>query len=165
MKAIANEPVVQPTRYILVSCRPLEDAENKVLSKNFKNIIVYNSALNSGNLDLNKMSFDLLVIDVSNKDNHRFLEVVSPMAAGLNAPIIVLKKKMSNYVELVEALEAYVVSKIEDLEGQNFFNFLVKNKLPKLDNKCSNLFKSCLSAVLKKLYNIYSNVKFLISLV
>ena len=150
LKAVASESVVPPTRYILVSCRPLEDSENKVLSKNFKNIIVYNSALNSGNLDLSKMTFDLLVIDVSKKENHLFLEIVSPMAAGLNVPIIVLKKKMSNYDQLVEALEAYVVSKIEDLEGQNFFNFLVKNKLPKLDNKCSNLFKRCLSAVLKQ---------------
>jgi hypothetical protein len=149
LKAVASESVVPPTRYILVSCRPLEDSENKVLSKNFKNIIVYNAALNSGNLDLSKMTFDLLVIDVSKKENHLFLEIVSPMAAGLNVPIIVLKKKMSNYDQLVEALEAYVVSKIEDLEGQNFFNFLVKNKLPKLDNKCSNLFKRCLSAVLK----------------
>ena len=150
LKAVASEPAVQPTRYILVTCRPLEDAENKVLSKNFKNIVVYNSALNSGNLDLNKMSFDLLVIDVSKKENHLFLEIISPMAPGLNIPIIVLKKKMSNYVQLVEALEAYVVSKIEDLDGQNFFNFLVKNKLPKLDNQCSNLFKSCLSMVLKQ---------------
>ena len=72
------------------------------------------------------------------------------MAAGLNIPIIVLKKKLSNYGELVEALEAYVVSRIEDLDGQNFFNFLVKNKLPKLDNKCINIFKRCLSVVLKQ---------------
>ena len=150
LKAVSSETVVAPTRYILVSCRPLEDAENKVLSKNFKNIIVYNAALNSGNLDLSKMTFDLLVVDVSQKENHLFLEIVSPMAAGLNIPIIVLKKKLSNYGELVEALEAYVVSRIEDLEGQNFFNFLVKNKLPKLDNKCSNLFKRCLSVVLKQ---------------
>ena len=150
LKAVSSEAVVAPTRYILVSCRPLEDAENKVLSKNFKNIIVYNAALNSGNLDLSKMTFDLLVIDVSQKENHLFLEIVSPMAAGLNIPIIVLKKKLSNYGELVEALEAYVVSRIEDLDGQNFFNFLVKNKLPKLDNKCINIFKRCLSVVLKQ---------------
>ena len=84
LKAVSSEAVVAPTRYILVSCRPLEDAENKVLSKNFKNIIVYNAALNSGNLDLSKMTFDLLVIDVSQKENHLFLEIVSPMAVGLN---------------------------------------------------------------------------------
>ena len=149
LKASSDGTVVNPTSYILVSCRPLEDAENKVLSKNFKNIIVYNSALNSGNLDLSKMTFDLLVVDVSKKENHLFLEIVSPMAASLNIPVIVLKKKYSNYSELVEALEAYVVSRIEDLEGQNFFNFLVKSKLPKLDNKCFNIFKKFLSVVLK----------------
>jgi len=149
LKGSSDGTVVNPTSYILVSCRPLEDAENKVLSKNFKNIIVYNSALNSGNLDLSKMTFDLLVVDVSKKENHLFLEIVSPMAASLNIPVIVLKKKYSNYSELVEALEAYVVSRIEDLEGQNFFNFLVKSKLPKLDNKCFNIFKKFLSVVLK----------------
>ena len=71
------------------------------------------------------------------------------MAKAQNVPIIVLKKSLSNYVELVEALEAYVISSIEDLDGANFFNFLVKTKLPKLNTTCSHLFTKLVSLVTK----------------
>ena len=141
-------------QYILVTCRSCTDDEKKVLSKNFKSIVVYNSSLNSGNVDLSKMHFDLLVIDLScskKKENHVFLEIVTPMAKSLNIPIIVLKRTLSNYVDLVEALEGFVLSKIPlDLEGQQFLNALVKKSLPKLNSSCSHLFNKLFSFLSKQ---------------
>lgn len=147
---VAPIVAVKPNKYILVTCRAIASNEAKILSKNFKAIMSYNPTLNSGNLDLNNMPFDMLIIDVSNKDSHLFLEIISPQAKALNIPIIVLKRKASNYKLLVEALEAYVISKIEDLEGENFLNFLVKNKLPKLDSTCLNLLKGCFTLLSKQ---------------
>ena len=138
------------TRYIMVTCRPLNADESKVLSKNFKNIILFDANLHAANTDLDSFAFDLLIINVSNKESHLFLEIVSPQAKSLNIPIIVVKRSLSNYKQLVDALGAYVVSRIEDLDGTNFLNFLVKEKLPKLESKLKNLFLSCWSLVSKQ---------------
>jgi hypothetical protein len=135
--------VEKPTRYILVTCRSLNVNESKVLSKNFKNIILFDPNLHAANTDLNTFTFDLLMINVNGKDSHLFLEIVTPQARALNIPVIVVKKSASNYKHLVEALGAYVVSRIEDLDGDNFFNFLVKEKIPKLENRIFTFLKSC----------------------
>ena len=151
--ALANETgTVEPIstakkRYIMIVCRSLSSIESRVLSKNFKNIISFDHNLHAANTDLNALTFDLLMINISNKEAHLFLEIVSPQAKALNIPIIVVKKTLSNYKKLVSALGAYVVSKIEDLDGDQFISFLLKEKLPKLDNRFTNLFKSCFSFV------------------
>jgi hypothetical protein len=56
-------------------------------------------------------------------------------------PIIVLKKALSNSKELAASLDAYVLSKIEQLDGPNFFLSLVKAKLPKLQSRWLTLLK------------------------
>jgi len=144
----AAVPSEKPSKYILVTCRMLTASENKALSKNFKQIIVYNSALNSS-FDIASMAFDLLVIDASQKENHMFLEIVSASLPGLNIPAIVLKKRFSNYKDLASGLDAYVVSRIEDLEGPNFFSFLTKSKLPKLRSRLRILLKKLFALLLK----------------
>jgi len=147
--ASAAAPLEKPSKYVLVTCRSLSAGENKALSKNFKQIIVYNSALNSGNLDIASMAFDLLVIDASQKENHMFLENISALLPGLNIPAIVLKKRFSNYKDLATGLDGYVVSRIEDLEGPNFFSFLTKSKLPKLRSRLRTLLKKLFALLLK----------------
>ena len=130
----------KPSKYILVTCRNLEDAEKRVLNKNFQQIHVFNSVLDKG-LDLTKLAFDLLVIDASQAANHTYLEMIAPSCAGLNIPIIVLRQSFSNYKKLAEDLQAYMISRIEDLEGANFFLFLTKTKLRKLQNRWITLAK------------------------
>jgi hypothetical protein len=133
----------QPTRFIMVTCRSLSASESKTLSKNFKNIVLYDNNLHSANTDLTKFTFDLLLINPCNKDNHLYMEIISSQAKQLNIPFIVVKRKLSNYKLLVESLSAYIVSKIpSDLESNGLINFLLKEKLPKLDNQCFNFIKS-----------------------
>jgi hypothetical protein len=48
---------------------------------------------------------------------------------------------MSNSKELATSLGAYLLSKIEDLEGDNFFLGLVKAKLPNLRSRWICLLK------------------------
>lgn len=129
-----------PTKYLLVTCRALTADENKVLAKNFQTIIVYHAGLN-GQMDLSKMAFDLLVVDASKPENHLFLEIVTPSCAQLNIPILLLKKKFSNCKALGEGLGAYIVSRIEALDGVNFFRSLVKTKLPHLENRLLTFIK------------------------
>lgn len=137
-----------PTKFIMVTCRSLTASESKTLSKKFKNIVSYDNNLHSGLTDLSSFSFDLLLINPCNKDNHVYLEMVSAQAKQLNIPFIVVKKKLSNYKLLVESLSAYIVSQIpEDLEGNGLISYLLKDKIPKLDNQCFNFFKSVASWV------------------
>ena len=145
-----SQPNPVYSKYVLAICRALEPEENKILGNNFKNIVVYNSELHSNTFDLSKMSFDLLIIDVSSKDNHQFLEVIAPMCPSQRVAVVFLKKKFSNYDELVEALDAFEISKVADLTGPNFMNFLVKKKLPKLNNRCFHLFKKVAKLVIKQ---------------
>jgi len=119
------------------------------LNKNFQQIHVFNSALDSGRLDLSKLAFDLLVIDASKAENHTYLEMIAPSCAGLNIPIIVLRQSLSNYKKLAEDLEAYMVSRIEDLEGPNFFLFLTKTKLRKLQSRWITLLKRAFRLLFK----------------
>jgi hypothetical protein len=53
----------------------------------------------------------------------------------------VLKKTLSNYKDLAVSLEAYVLSKIEQLDGPNFFLSLVKARVPKLQSRWLILLK------------------------
>ena len=131
----------KPSKYILVTCRDLALAEKRILGKNFQQIHVFQHALDHGRLDLTKLTFDLMVIDASSAENHTYLEMIAPSCAPLNIPIIVLKQPLSNYKKLAEDLQAYIVSKIEDLEGPNFFLFLTKTKLRKLQSRWITLAK------------------------
>ena len=135
----AKAPQEKPSKYILVTCRALEDAEKRVLCKNFQQIHVFNSALDKP--DLSKLAFDLLVIDASKTENHTFLEMIAPSCAPLNIPIIVLRQSFSNYKKLAEDLGAYMISRIEDMEGPNFFLFLTKTKVRKLQSRWITLAK------------------------
>lgn len=139
-----------PQRYILVVCRGTTSEENKTLSKNFNNIVLYHSELNNGHFDLNSMQFDLLIIDASNKANHTFLEVVSAQAKNANIPIIVLKKSLTNYEELVEALDASVIKSVEDFSKKDFLLFLTKNKVPKLAGRLKHCLKALFSLLSKQ---------------
>ena len=130
-----------PKQFILVTCRDLTVTESQTLNKNFPQVIVYHAGLNSSQMDLSKMNFDLLVIDARREENHLFLEIVSSQAKALNIPIIVLKKTLSNYKDLAVSLEAYVLSKIEQLDGPNFFLSLVKARVPKLQSRWLILLK------------------------
>jgi hypothetical protein len=133
-------PSEKPSKYILVTCRDLDLAEKRILGKNFQQIHVYNSALDHA-FDLSKLAFDLMVIDASKAENHTFLEMIAPSCAGLNIPIIVLGCSLSNYKKLAEDLQAYIISRIEDLEGPNFFLFLTKTKLRKLQSRWVTVLK------------------------
>ena len=124
----------KPSKYILVTCRDLTLVEKRILGKNFQQIHVFQHALDS-QLDLTKLAFDLLVIDASSAENHTFLEMIAPSCAPLNIPIIVLGCSLSNYKKLAEDLQAYIISRIENLEGPNFFLFLTKTKLRKLQSR------------------------------
>ena len=127
------EVCVKPTKYILVTCRSTTAEENKTLSKNFSVIQVYNHELSS--MDLEKMAFDLLIVDVSKKENHLFMEIALPTAGALNIAIVVLKQSMTNYQDLVKAMDAHVISSVVSLEGEDFGKFLVKTKLPRLTSR------------------------------
>jgi hypothetical protein len=144
-KSADSVAVAKASRYIMVTCRSLNANESKVLSKNFKNIILFDPNLHAANTDLNSFMFDLLMINVSNKESHLFLEIISPQAKALEIPIIVVKRSVSNYKQLVDALGAYVISRIEDMDGANLINLFLKEKLPKLENRLVTFFKSCLS--------------------
>ena len=133
-------PSEKPSKYILVTCRSLEDAEKRVLNKNFQQIHVFSPTLDKG-LDISKVAFDLLVIDASVAENHTFLEMVAPSCTPLNIPIIVLRQSFSNYKKLAGDLGAYMISRIEDMEGPNFFLFLTKTKLCKLQSRWITLAK------------------------
>ena len=135
----AAVPSEKPSKYILVTCRSLEDAEKRVLNKNFQQIHVFSSALDRP--DLSKLAFDLLVIDASQPANHTFLEMIAPSCTPLNIPIIVLRQSFSNYKKLAEDLGAFMISRIEDMEGPNFFLFLTKTKLRKLQSRWITLAK------------------------
>ena len=148
-KKSSDVVVDKPSRYILVTCRALNANESKVLSKNFKNIIMFDPNLHAANTDLNSFAFDLLMINVSDKESHLFLEIISPQAKALEIPIVVVKRSLSNYKQLVEALGAYVISRIEDMDGTNLINLFLKEKLPKLENRVVTLFKSCFSMASK----------------
>jgi hypothetical protein len=150
MSSVFAKPVIEevkPNKYILVSCRKCDSEENKILSKHFKNIYLYNSELNCGNTDISKMSFDLLILDLNKDAHHEFLEIIHPQCKALNIPIIVLKRSFCNSKLLIEALDASSINSIKDFDGVNFFNYLSKGKIPKL--KSSSM--CCLKAVLKVL--------------
>lgn len=140
---------VQPKQFVLVTCRDLTVAENAVLNKNFPRVIVYHAGLNSSEMDVSKMAFDLLVIDARTPENHLFLEIVSDQCSALKIPILVLKKSLSNYKDLAKELDAYVLSKIEQLDGPAFFLSLVKARLPRLQSSWLTLLKK-LFALLSK---------------
>ena len=137
-----------PKRYILVMCRRTTSEENLILAKRFKNILAYHSELNSDRYDLSTMEFDLMIIDISEKANHVFLEVISNQAKGLNIPIILLKKSMTNYDAVVDALEAIVIKTIEDFDKKDFLLFLTKNKIPKLNGRFIHCLKGLVSLLL-----------------
>ena len=137
----SSDVSASPKQFILVTCRDLSVAESQTLNKNFPQVIVYHAGLNSSQMDLSKMNFDLLVIDARREENHLFLEIVSSQAKALNIPIVILKKTLSNYKDLAVSLEAYVLSKIEQLDGPNFFLSLVKARVPKLQSRWLILLK------------------------
>ena len=130
-----------PSRLILTACREIKNEEKQILSKHFANIVYYDSQLHQGKLDLNELAFDLLIVDANNPSNHTFLEVISAQAAKLSIKIVVLKKSMTNSKELAEALNASVISGIEDYEASNFQLYLTKCKLPKLVGRIKHLVK------------------------
>ena len=132
--AAAKGPQDKQSKYILVTCRALEHAEKRILNKNFPHVHVYSASLDKG-VDIEKLAFDLMVVDASRSENHTFLEMIAPASIPLNIPIVVLKQSFSNYKDLAQDLQAYMISRIEDLEGPNFFLFLTKTKLPKLQSR------------------------------
>ena len=145
-----NGDLQPPTRFILATCRATTSDENVILNKHFKNIVSYHSELNAGNFDLSQLAFDLLIIDVSNKANHVFLEVINNQAKVLQIPIIVLKKSMTNYHKLVDALGASVISSVEDFDKKDFLLYLTRSKLPKLSSRIKHFLKMCLGVLLKQ---------------
>ena len=62
--AAAKGPIEKISKYILVTCRALEDAEKRILNKNFPHIHVYSASLDKG-VDIEKLAFDLMVVDAS----------------------------------------------------------------------------------------------------
>jgi hypothetical protein len=141
----------QYSKYILVQCRPRTTDENKVLTKNFTKIIEYNPELTNCK-NLSQLDFDLLIIDITIPANHLFLEVVASQAKQMGYAIVMLKKTLSNYDQLVKELECFVISEIENLEGGHFFQSLLRKKLPKLNSTFCHLFSkvsSCLSSATK----------------
>lgn len=133
--------VEAPTKFLLVTCRSLSSSEQKILSKNFKNIHLYNAALSSDNMDLTALTFDLLIVDASKRENYLFLEVVGGQCAALNIPIIVLKRRFTNSKDLALQLDAYVIDELADLTGPNFFRSLTKDKLVRLQSRIWTLLK------------------------
>jgi hypothetical protein len=141
----------QYSKYIIVQCRPRTTDENKILTKNFTKIIEYNAELTNCK-NLSQLDFDLLIIDITIPANHLFLEVITPQAKKLGYAIVMLKKTMSNYEDIIKQLECFVISEFEDLEGGHFLQSLLRTKLPKLKSTASHLFSklsSCLSSASK----------------
>ncbi len=138
-----------PKQFILVTCRDLTADETKLLNKNFPRVIVYHAGLNSSEMELSKLAFDLLVIDARVDANHLFLEIIKDQAGQLGIPFLVLKKRLSNAKALATELGAYVISKVEDLDGSNFFLGLVKAKLPKLESRLWTLLKKVFALLSK----------------
>jgi hypothetical protein len=144
-----NEAVLSPEQkeqaavpqLILVISRDLTAAEKKLLNKNFPRVIPYDAGLNSSEMDLSKMAFDLLCIDSRVPENQLFLEIIHPSASALGIPITLLKRKFCNGNALAEALGAYVIKCIEDIDGPNFFLQFVKKRLPKLQSRWVTLLK------------------------
>ena len=145
-----GKSAVSSRRAILSTCRDLTVAEMKLLNKHFPNVIVYHAGLNSSQMDLSKMVFDLLVLDMRKAEDHLFLEVVSP---SCTIPVIVLKKSFSNYKDLVAELakvaQVFVISEVVDLDGDNFFLGLVKSKLPKLQSRIWTFLKKVFALLSK----------------
>jgi hypothetical protein len=142
--APANSPFEdeQVKQFILVTCRPCTVKENAELGKHFSNILAYNPQLYSAHCDLTKMSYDLLIVD-ANKDL-AYLEIIAPQAKAAGIPIIVLKRSMCNANDLVTALGGRVIKEILPFaDKSDFLNSLLKDKLPKLENRLLNFVKAC----------------------
>ena len=138
-------------RYLLILMRQLTADENATLSKNFKNIQVYDPNLNTNNNDLGKLSFDLLVVDITKEKGHQFVEMVASQCKTHNVSIVVLKNTKCNSKAYIESLgPVSVIKKILDLEASNLAIFLQKQKLPKLENRIWNFVKSCLTFLAKQ---------------
>jgi hypothetical protein len=136
-----------PKRFILITCRDVTIEEQAVLNKQFPVVIVYHAGLNSSQMDLSAMSFDLLVIDARPAENHIFMEAIKDQASKLNIPFIVLKKSKTNSKALASALGAFVVSEIKD--GANFFLTLVRSKLPRLESRFVSILKKLFALLTK----------------
>lgn len=132
-------------RFILVTCRPTTKDENTVLNAVFSQIVVYHPELHSGRFDLSSMAFDLLVVDISNDSSRNFLATVHKQANAQSLPIIVLKKSMPNYKDMVKALGALVISAIEEFENDNLLLALTKTKIPKVAGRVKHLLLRCFS--------------------
>ena len=147
--AVAPTDFAVPKKYILVTCRDLEAAEKAVLSQNFQQIIPYHAPLSSGKTDLAEMAFDLIIVAAREQSNHLFLEIVAPQAKALEIPVIVLKQSLTNSKALAKEMDAFVISSVSSLSGENFIRFLTKQKLPKLASRLATCFWRLLSVLLK----------------
>ena len=141
-------PLSRPTKFVLVTCRALTSDETSVLSKNFKQILVYNAALSSGNTDIGTLAFDLLIVE-ANAANHTFLEIIAPSTKKLQIPLIVLKLKFSNYKALATDLGATVITRVEDIAS--FGDFLSKTRVTKLEHRLLTFFKKLFQYALARL--------------
>jgi hypothetical protein len=137
-----------PKKTVMVLCRPLTPDEQKILTNNFKNIVNYHATLSS-TFDLTQMSFDLLIVDKTVKANHFFLEMIVPSCKTLNIPIVVVGRNNSNDKKLASAIGATIIKKVKKLEGSDFFVFLSKTSLPKLEHRLFTAIKKFFSQLSK----------------
>lgn len=145
----SNNPSL--SRYLLLLMRQLTAQENATLSKSFKNIQVYHPDLNANNNDLGKISFDLLVVDITKQQGHQFVEMIAPQCKNFGINIVVLKNTYCNAKAYTDSLgDVSVIKQVADLDPLNLAIYFKKTKLPKLENRILNFLKKLLKFFLKQ---------------
>jgi hypothetical protein len=124
-----------PSKWILVTCRPLRPEENAALAKNFKSIIAYNAVLHKSVTDVNKMQFDCLILNDQYATHHAFLESICAQAKASGIGRVVLKQKNCNSKPLIRDLEALVIKEIKDLDNGDLVKDWVKPRISQIENR------------------------------
>jgi len=145
----ASDVAAPRSQHIFLLGRNLRAKEKEIINKQFPVVLVYDAGLNSSEMDLSKMAFDALIIDIRIEANHFFLEVLKDQADKLGVPRTLLKQRFTNAKAVAAAYGANVIGDLSDHDGPNFFLTLLKKSLPRLESRLLTLAKK-LFALLSK---------------
>jgi len=135
-------------KFFLLLTRELAPAERKELSHHFNKIVEFTD-LYSEKTHINELpEFDLLLLNLLNKKDHGFLElIVDELKSFPNIHVVLLKKKFCfEWDALVEVLDNTVINEIplDVRSNEAFVRHLKKKKLKHVDSRFKIFLKKVL---------------------
>lgn len=132
-------------KFILLLSRNLSVKEKNQLNKHFTKIVDVDINLHKTKSLETFLPFNLLIVDLQQKDEHRWIESVIPdvLQQPNSYQFIFLKKTYWNYQfdKIPAEVQYCVLSDIPEVERtEEFLRYLIRIKIPKIQSRTKQLF-------------------------